>query len=59
MDGISIILKEGFLMKKLTALLLALIMLMSVSTVFADDERVLNICTPNSDGLRSIYPLFE
>ncbi|MBR6186512.1 MAG: extracellular solute-binding protein [Clostridia bacterium] len=46
-------------MKKLTALLLALIMLMSVSTVFADDERVLNICTPNSDGLRSIYALFE
>ena len=46
-------------MKKLTALLLALILLMSVSTVLADDERVLNICTPNSDGLQSIYPLFE
>ena len=46
-------------MKKITALLLALIMLMSVSTVLAEGERVLNICTPNSDGLRSIYPLFE
>ena len=44
-------------MKKLAALILALIMVMSVTAVVADEERVLNICTPNSDGLRSIYPL--
>ena len=46
-------------MKKLAALILALIMVMSVTAVVADEERVLNICTPNSDGLRSIYSLFE
>ena len=46
-------------MKKLVALFLALVMVMSVSLAMADEDRVLNICTPNSDGLRSIYPLFE
>ncbi len=46
-------------MKKLAALLLALIMVISMTAALADEERVLNICTPNSDGLQSIYPLFE
>ena len=46
-------------MKKLAALLLALVMVMSMTAALADEERVLNICTPNSDGLQSIYPLFE
>ena len=46
-------------MKKLAALILALVMALSVTAVVADEERVLNICTPNSDGLRSIYTLFE
>ena len=41
-------------MKKLVALFLALVMVMSVSLAMADEDRVLNICTPNSDGLRSI-----
>ena len=46
-------------MKRFFALFLALAMVLSVTVVMADEERVLNICTPNSEGLRSIYPLFE
>ncbi len=46
-------------MKKFISIFLVLVMVLSVSAVFAEGERVLNICTPNSDGLRSIYPLFE
>ena len=46
-------------MKKFISIFLVLAMVLSVSAVFAEGERVLNICTPNSDGLRSIYPLFE
>ena len=46
-------------MKKILALLLALALCLSVCAALADEEKVLNICTPNSDGLRSIYPLFE
>lgn len=46
-------------MKKMVALLLALALMLSLFTVLAEEEKVLYICTPNSDGLRSIYPLFE
>ncbi len=46
-------------MKKFFALFLALAMVLSAATVLADGERVLRICTPNSDGLQSIYPEFE
>ena len=46
-------------MKKLAALFLVFVMVLSAASVLADDERVLNICTPNSDGLQSIYALFE
>lgn len=46
-------------MKKIVALLLALVLVVSCCAALADEERTLYICTPNSDGLRSIYPLFE
>ena len=45
-------------MKKIVSLLLAVSLLLGISCALADDARVLRICTPNSDGLRSIYPLF-
>lgn len=44
-------------MKKLLCALLVLSMMLGLSGAYA--EGVLNICSPNSDGLLSIIPLFE
>ena len=44
-------------MKKLLALVLSLALLTVGACAFA--EGTLSICSPNSDGLLSIIPLFE
>ena len=44
-------------MKKLLALVLSLAMLTVGACALA--EETLSICSPNSDGLLSIIPLFE
>lgn len=44
-------------MKKLFAILLSLALLLGMTAVLAEGE--LNICSPNSDGLLSIIPIFE
>lgn len=44
-------------MKKLFALLLTLVLCMGAASAFADGELV--VCSPNSDGLLSIIPMFE
>ena len=44
-------------MKKLLALVLSLALLSVCACAFA--EGTLSICSPNSDGLLSIIPLFE
>lgn len=46
-------------MKKIVSLLLVICLVLGISCALAEEEKVLRICTPNSDGLRSIYPLFE
>ena len=44
-------------MKKFFAILLSAALCLGLAAALAEGE--LYICTPNSDGLRSIYPLFE
>ena len=44
-------------MKKLLAILLVAVLALSATAALAEGE--LNICSPNSDGLLSIIPLFE
>ena len=46
-------------MKKIVAILLVMVLCFTMISALADEERVLRICTPNSEGLQSIYPLFE
>lgn len=46
-------------MKRIVAVLLVIMLSLSMISAMADDEKVLRICTPNSEGLLSIYPLFE
>lgn len=46
-------------MKKIVAILLVMVLCCTMISALADEEHVLRICTPNSEGLQSIYPLFE
>ena len=50
--------KEGIHMKKFLAIALSLVMVLGCAA-FASAEGTLSICSPNSDGLLSIIPLFE